>query len=92
MKNETPRLERRLVQARNAILYSAVTLGIVSAAALEDIIPFIAVVPFALSLGKALWTAGRGQGPQKIAHVGYSEAVFSTIFAVLVIVAFWPST
>jgi hypothetical protein len=92
MKNETARLEQRLVQARDAIVYSAITLGIVSLAALEDIMPLIAVLPFALSIGKALWTAGRGKAPQKIAHVGYSEAVFSTIFAVLTIVAFWPGT
>jgi hypothetical protein len=90
MKKETHRLGSRMVQSRNATLYCLVALGLVALAALLDFIPFLAAVPFVLSLAKVLWTAVRGKGPQKIAHVGYGEAVFSTVFAIFTIVAFWP--
>jgi hypothetical protein len=85
-------LKKRIGQARNALVYSVITLAAVTLAAITDIVPFLAVLPFVVSLLKVLWTGARGEGPRKIAHVGYGEAVFSTLFAVLTIAAFWPRT
>jgi hypothetical protein len=80
----------QLRQARNAMLYSLIVLALVAFVSALTIIPTLAVLPFGLSLGKVLWTMLRGEAPRKVAHIGYSEAVFSTLFAVFTIVAFWP--
>ena len=92
MKTGTARLEERMGQARNAIAYSFIVLVLVAFLATVAFIPFLALVPFVLTLGKILWTILSGKAPRKIAHVGYIEAVFSTIFAVLTIAAFWPGS
>lgn len=77
-------------EARSAFLYSLVGLLAVASGIWLQRVPFLAIVPFGLSLLKIIWALARKKVPQKIAHIGYSEAVMSTIFAVLTVGAFWP--
>lgn len=79
-------------QSRDAFIYASLTLFIVALAAAIHLIPALAVVPFALSLAKVAWAAIGVAIPRKIAHIGYSEAVLSTVFAVFTITAFWPAS
>jgi hypothetical protein len=92
MKAGSTGLGERMGHARNAMLYSFIVLALVGFLAALAYIPSLAVLPFALSLGKILWAMSRGKAPLKIAHVGYSEAVYSSLFAVLTIAAFWPGS
>jgi hypothetical protein len=92
MKTGTAGLVERMGQARNAILYSFIVLVLVAFLSALTGNPVLAVVAISRSLGETHWTMLRGKAPRKIAHVGYSEAVFSTLFAVLTIVAFWPGS
>jgi hypothetical protein len=89
MKAETTSLRSHLSYAKIALLYTFVTLAAVVFAGVNDLVPALVVVPFALSLAKVVWVTLRGQGPKRVAHVGYSEVVFSTLFAVVTIAAFW---
>ncbi len=90
MKTDSHSFQSHLRIARTALLYSFVTLAIVVFAEFKGLVPLLAVVPFVLSLAKVVWVTLRRQGPKRVAHVGYSEVVFSTLFAVLTITAFWP--
>ncbi len=77
-------------EASQALLYSSFVLLIVGWGALLQRVPSLAVVPFVLSLVKTIWALADKKVPRKIAHIGYSEAVMSTAFAVLMVAAFWP--
>jgi hypothetical protein len=77
-------------EALQALLYSSLVLLIVGWGAWLQQVPSVAVVPFVLSLVKTIWALADKKGPRKIAHIGYSEAVMSTVFAVLMVAAFWP--
>jgi hypothetical protein len=80
----------RSKEVSNALLYNLMALLFAALGVWLQRVPPLALAPFGLSLAKTIWAVSRDKVPQKIAHVGYSEAVMSTIFAVLMIVAFWP--
>jgi hypothetical protein len=90
MKTESHLLRAHFRLAGTALLYTFVTLALIVFAGFNGMVPALAVVPFVLSLAKVVWVTLRRQGPMRVAHVGYSEVVFSTVFAVVTIVAFWP--
>jgi hypothetical protein len=92
MKLAEPSLPARLDIARPALVYTAISLVAVALAAYQQLVPWLVAVPFVLSLTKAVWAVFESRGPKKIAHIGYSEAVLSTVFAILTIAAFWPAT
>jgi hypothetical protein len=77
-------------EVSSTLLYCVLAILVVALGVWLQWVPNLVLVPFVLSLLKTIWAASRDKFPQKIAHVGYSEAVMSTIFAVLVIAAFWP--
>jgi hypothetical protein len=79
----------RIAMAKETLIYAGVALIVVSAGAWNGLWPALAVVPFLLLMGKVVWAIGQGKGPHRIAHVGYAEVVFSTVFAVLMVAAFW---
>lgn len=77
----------RLGEARTALLFGIAGVVIASGIAVLESLPWLLVVPFALALGKVLVIALRGKGPQRLAHVGYAEVAFSTLFVVLTVVS-----
>jgi hypothetical protein len=91
MKSEGLSLSARFEIAQPALVYTAISLVAVDLAAYQRLVPWLVAVPFALSLAKVVWAVFESRGPKKIAHIGYSEAVFSTLFAILTIAAFWPA-
>lgn len=91
MKAKGHTLWESLRQAKAALLYSSIVLATVVIAEAAGQLPALAIIPFALTMVKVTWFAVSGQGPKRIAHVGYSEIVFSTVFAVATVAAFWPT-
>jgi hypothetical protein len=71
------------------LAYSLWVLVVVAFGAWLLKVPSLVIVPFVLSLVKTIWAMTGQKAPRKIAHIGYSEAVMSTLFAVLVVAAFW---
>jgi hypothetical protein len=92
MKLEGLSLASRFEIARSALAYAFLTLTFVALLAHQKYIPGLVALPFALSFAKVVWAVVEGSRPKKIAHIGYSEAVFSTLFVLLTIAAFWPQT
>jgi 4-hydroxybenzoate polyprenyltransferase len=88
MKSKGLSLPARLEIAQPALVYTAISLVAVALAGYQKLLPWLVVVPFALSLSKVIWAVFEDRGPKKIAHIGYSEAVLSTVFAILTIAAF----
>jgi hypothetical protein len=91
MKSKGLSLPDRLEIAQSALVYTALSLVAVTLAAYQRLLPWLVIVPFGLSLSKVIWAVFEDRGPKKIAHIGYSEAVLSTVFAILTIAGFWTA-
>lgn len=75
--------------ARAPLAHALGSLAAAAVLAVRESVGRVILIPFLLSLGKVLWCVVRARGPLRIAHVGYAEVAFSTVFTVLTIAAFW---
>ncbi len=92
IKLRVRQMRKTSVSAGSALLYSIVALACVAAGAYVGAYRWLMTIPFALLLAKILWVTARGKAPRTLAQVGYAEVFYSTVFTVMAIISWLPTS